>query len=528
MKLFGRILCLLLLLSLFSFQLSCRTGSPKSCSAWIKKLHNPARARDAIRNLGDLKCKEGLSALESLIDEGQYISEILGAVKQINEPRASVSILRKSLASLESGPTAASIIEDWKLADLKNDLVEILKSEKNPKLKKPVLKALLAMEDYAPYEDLFIKLLTDDPNTQGIGVNILAAEALGKLRSAKAIESLIIGLFVQTQKGEKMYVPCRKAMVNIGAPAVEPLISTLKGNNEKLAAYAKKIGLYDWQWIDGPEIVQVLSDIRDPRIVVPLVEAMGKSLEPPSGDDRVLEVWKVTEQNRITMSMLALANVGDDVIVPKAVEIITTANNDAKQRLDTASTLALIGTTKSVNALFDIYKKEKDDRFKSPLLLPLAIALDNAHYKDFVAMTSKEKSPLIKERLEGNEPESVEVRDHISVVKECEANADCYLKKFEEGNTTQKKKASLILTHLALNGAMDKTKVLVTFFTQFPKIKPTEVDLRRFILIGISKLGNKNNVADVEKLIKSDKEQKGAGFWIDELEMMIPALRNKI
>ena len=71
-------------------------------------------------------------------------------------------------------------------------------------------------------------------------------------------------------------------------------------------------------------------------------------------------------------------------------------------------------------------------------------------------------------------------------------------------------------------------KGLKALIERYPSVDPVlAVDLRRFITLSIWRLGNKGVVPEIKALLKADKERKGAGYWVDELETLIPALAAK-
>ncbi|MBM4386990.1 MAG: HEAT repeat domain-containing protein [Deltaproteobacteria bacterium] len=503
---------------------SCSKGDPTTCKGWTKKLKSPVKAGDAVRNLGDMRCKDSIPKLEELFTLGSYQSEILQAIKAIHEPAASVSILKKGLAIPEVSSLASSVVEDFNLKELVPDLMNILNGDKDFKGRKNALQALVKIEEtnLAAYEDLLIKLVRDDPNVQGVMVNALAAESLGKIKSKKAVNHLIIGMFMQTQKGEKFYTKCRKALNAIGSDAVEPLLDTLKGNNPELKEYAQKTNMHGWQWTDSPEVMQVIGDLRDTKAVAQVVENLGKELVMPVGvDAKVVDAWKVTEQNRITMCMIALGNFGDDSVITKAKDIILNTDNDAKQRLDTATALALIGSDASISALLDIYSKEKDSRFRAPLLVPLSLALNFKNLAQFDKIASGEKSELVLDRLKGDSLEAKEIKDYLSVVRDCKDDLSCLLEKLKTGTPLQQKKAAISLAHIGNKDTLDD------LIERYPATSPQDVDLRRFLMMGFWRMGDRNLAAELQKLIAADKEKKGAGYWVDEMEALAYALERK-
>jgi hypothetical protein len=53
------------------------------------------------------------------------------------------------------------------------------------------------------------------------------------------------------------------------------------------------------------------------------------------------------------------------------------------------------------------------------------------------------------------------------------------------------------------------------------------VDLRRFILLAVFRLGDRSAVPELKALRKADSERKGAGYWVDELDVQIAVMENR-
>ena len=119
-----------------------------------------------------------------------------------------------------------------------------------------------------------------------------AAEILGKIKDARAIEPLIKQLNNQMNGVDEVAV---EALVNIGKPAVTPLIAALKDKNKRIRAY----------------VAETLGKIKDVRAVEPLLKTLGDE----NDDDWVRGKTAV-----------ALGKIKD----VRAVEpLITMLNNDA-------------------------------------------------------------------------------------------------------------------------------------------------------------------------------------------------------
>jgi HEAT repeat protein len=516
---------------------SCRKGTPTTCEGWAKLLKSPARSRDAIKNLGDLgtNCKSQVKDLEAIFDQSPFKEEILQTVRVIRAGDESVGILTKALNIPRTAVLAAAVAEELQSEKLKQPLLEVLTTDKALPARENALKALVAIEkgEMKAHEDLLIKLLRTDPDVHGIGVNAFAAKLLGDMRSEKATSDLIVAMFLRSQRGGQLYTPVRKALAKIGKPAVAPLVAIAVGNEEgfeglfkDLRETAKKEGVYDWQWQEGPEVVQVLSDIADKDAAPALAQSIAKVLNPPVGvDDRVLRLWQVAQQNRITMCMMGLWKIGDASLIEKLKAVILNPDNDAKQRLDTASATALLPDFVGVSAVLDVFRKSKDSRFKAPLVKPISLGVDWAHLKEWEALAAGEKSELVKERLEGDSPEATEYKDTMKVLKDCASgDADCLISRLKDGSTPERVKAAILLGSIQKG---DKAKALSALLEVYPTVDPLNTDLRRFILLSIYRLGDKRTVQDLNRLLKSDEERKGAGYWIDELETLIPAMARK-
>ena len=331
-----------------------------------------------------------------------------------------------------------------------------------------------------------------------------------------------------------MYIPVRKALARIGLPAVEPIIGVLQNDTEKagkiiedLKALAKRQGMFDWQWQEGPEMYQVLSDIGDPRAAEVFADGLAKELVPPVGvDERVLRLWQSVQQNRITMCMMGLWKVGRPELIPKLVDVVLNPDNDAKQRLDTATAIALMPGGVGAETMLKLFRKAKDPRFRAPLVKPISLALDWDTLPKFKKLLKREKSELVLARVRGESPEAKEYLSFVSVIEQCKkADTDCLVSKLKGKDKKAAMKAAILLS---VTKGIDKKKALDAMFELYPQTNPgLDIDLRRFILLGIWRLGDASHVKSLQRLLKSDKERKGAGYWVDEIETMLPGLERK-
>ncbi len=516
-----------------TLETGCVKGTPTTCNGWAKLLRSPVNGKKAIKESGELHCVDSLPILLELFPTSQFKDDILAAVRNINEPLASVELLTVALQDPDSAPQAAAVAEDFAIPELRKPLIEVLTTSDAPKARHNAINALAKIDkdNLKQHEKLFIQLLRNDPNLQGIQVNAAAARLLGEIGSEEAIPHLIMGMFIKTQRGEKMYTAARKALARIGPKVVEPLVAVQANDRsqhgpmiEELANTASRLGMNEWEWQDGPEIYQVLGDLRETSAAPAIAKSLAKPLNPPVGvDDRVTRSWQITQQNRITMAMLALWNVGSPEIIPQLKEIIVNPDNDAKLRLDTATALGMLPGYAGMPALLDIYKTSKLQTFRAPLLKPVAMGISWDELPALEKMLKADKSELVVARTTGEE--SGEFQSMISVLQKCAKNdVDCLIGVLKGEDIVASQKAAILLSNVKGDHSRKALDALLTFY---PTVNPKETDLRRFLIIGIWRLGDKSTVKDVERLIQADKEAKGGGFWVDELEPLLFALQRR-
>lgn len=134
-------------------------------------------------------------------------------------------------------------------ADEVDTLIQKLK-DKESDVRSEAAMALGKIKDPRAVEPLIAALKDVNPDVRRI-----AAEALGEINDARAVEPLIAAL-----RGELGDVQKRAAgsLAKIGAPAVKPLIATLKDKDPNV----RKV------------VAHVLEEINDARAVKPLIDAL--------------------------------------------------------------------------------------------------------------------------------------------------------------------------------------------------------------------------------------------------------------
>ena len=150
-----------------------------------------------------------------------------------------------------------------------------------------------------------------------------AADALGEIKDNRAIKPLIDAL----DNPNIVRMGASDSLVNIGSPAVEPLIATLKDNkNFEVRSY----------------VAMTLGKIKDVRAIKPLIDAM-------RDDQNSFDVRDVSSNS--------LGNFG-----APAVEQLITALKDKNRyvREGAANALGIIKDVRAIEPLIKVLKNEKD------------------------------------------------------------------------------------------------------------------------------------------------------------------------
>lgn len=498
------------LLSMGGLFSGCFESEEPTCAYWVPKLQSPSKGDKALDMVEELKCTEALPELDKMFEQGQNREKIVRMVKQLDDRKGAVPILKKALKVRKTVKLAAGIVQDWKLTDVRPELEDILLKPKLPEARAEALKALLAVDKPQALEDLLIAVAGGDINVQGRKVTAMAIEELGRMHSKKSLPTLVRAAFARSTRGEKVYQVVRQALAKIGLDAVPLLVDTVAGKNKDLIQFARDNGIFEWEWKEGPEIIQLLSDTLDPRVAKPIVANMHMNLAPPVGlSEANAEAWRKAQVNRFTTIMLGLGHVGATEAIEPLIAVIKDKDaDDVNQRLKAASALAYIGTPAAVDAVFTLFEAEENPLVKSQLVFPVSEALDAAHLEQFDKLKDiKKPSSRIKNSLEDET-----VKGYLPVVRECKTDAGCLIKKLDSKNKWETVKACILLMRGTYG---ERDTVIKALLGRFAKADKGEIDIRRFTLMALTRLGDDKTGRELLEI--ADQQPKGDKYWPGEL-----------
>lgn len=510
-----------------SFALTAATGcggSESTCVVWTEKLASSGEIEKALGKIGDMKCKEAGPVLKQLFDDGLLQDAILDVLVKIDDGPTALPILRSALVIKQTSRQAATLSKDWKLSDTRPELVRILSEDTFMEARDAAFDTLLSFDPASQHEDLMIALALNDPNRQVIDINRRAIEELGKMGSKKAIPTLVKALFLRSQKGLDAYAHARFALARAGdATVVDALVRLLEGKNPELVEFATRNGFEPWEITSTPKVIQVLSDALDPRATDALVADMAAEIKPPEVDDRTFERWARDKSDRFLLTSFAFAYMGPDTAVGPLGAIFRDPKADVmRQRVNAARALSMIGSEAAQDVLIRAWNDELVvEVLKAGTLEIVALAVDDRRLADWDRMLGvlgpndpKPKKPFelsesVKQVLEENE----QIRSYIGVVRECQGDSACYLKKLKSEIQHEQVKAIAVLSRGRF-GATPEIKAAL--LEAFDKAEKAHIDTKRYALMGLTRLGNQ---ADGDDLIKRGEAllEAGDNFWGGEL-----------
>lgn len=487
---------ILVLMGLVAILTACSHGEESECSKYVSLLggDNPKAVFESVT---EKKCQDAVPALKKLFDprQGKYNKEILRVISDIWDPSSAtfkteaakfpkrkseyVDILRMALQIPETAALAATLAEEWKLMDLKKDLRALLETDATsaqPQFMEaygPTFKALSSDQMGGFTEELegvYITLLNNSSDVQGIEVNKLAAVALGAVKSSnpEAIKALIRGLFIVSKSGGTVFKESLDSLLAIGSPAVPFLVDIVMAlpgddNVRYMEEFAVKNAISEWKWRKGMRVPMLLAQMRDERAAAALIRDISQPvIEPPNLPDNLKMDWTITQTNRIKFDSWGLMSVFHPGVALEALRSMRDRNVEGSARLQLALALSFAYTPEARDTLFRVVyepelweeelteeeeaaaeakrKKENlpavanESDFVIRFLQTVAYATDYSGLVKFndvfvegfdESFGDVEKPEDIQEKLE-----QIDIKVLLKVPAACKRNLDCYINVF--------------------------------------------------------------------------------------------------
>jgi hypothetical protein len=547
-----------LLILVLSLQVGCLKAAPEDteteegraaiCEYWPEKLTVAAKVERALALIREAECSSALPKLEELFDNDTERARVIDAVRDIGDRSGSVGILRKALGDSSLAQKAATIVSDWKLTELKPELIKLVTAEGSIAHRRSGLNALLSISSAQEHEDLLITLATANPNLQDLQVHEKAVKALAAIGSKKGAGAMVTAAFLRNQVKRHIYPSARLALSKIPRSAVKSLALVATGDLEILNQMASELSIPQWELSEGQFVTQLLADTLDADAGPVLAQNLSKPHIKPVGvsesecpkNPKGLKCsqfmkWTQYTVNRRTFASLGLGKVEpNDMSVPILVKLATN-NADTidtvSHRLAAANALSYMGTAAAIRGLFEAWDMEPDwnrdpkdaDKradFLALLVRPLAISIG---YGDLPEFDKRLKNPEkytswaehVKDRIKLPGPQGV-----LKALRDCKTTASCWLKRLDDPEKDVFLKAVVMLAR-GLANKVDARQALLARLAKTTDAR-TDVDYRTFCLMGLARVGDARTG---EKLIEmANSPAVGEAFWKQEFTVLGNAL----
>ncbi len=565
-----------LLVATLSVLPACQRGE-KSCryySLVMERSEDPDERKNAIQDIRNmttadqLKCDDDkvFARFDAIVEkDAKFRAMLIEALESVGKAseklrERTMPVLTKGLGFDDSAPLVANIVRNWRVES--NDsgkdwyppkatvdaLGAALRRVKDGTVKGNLLESLwLSLPDdkaRAGFEDLLIELADTDPAQQSVLVNLRAMKYLTALRtkSDAAFNAYLHGIFRKDAANSETYGQARLALAVIPPEKVLPkLLGIFEGKDEEFKKWAKEVGLFDWEWQEGPKLAQTLGDLHDPAAAAALVTRAAKMIDASEeGTPKTYAAlkagfpWGSYITSRLQLTMWGLASMGEG-LTPVAEQIGTLASTQGptvEQRTMPFIGLAVSGASGAWPAMIKAMKT-MDAAERGDFMTPMSYVVEPQHLEEWNSVIVADKSEGVQIALA-----DATIKGRLAVVEACKAQTDaagdekaklmalggCYAGFLRTGDNIAKEKAVIGLIHL-LNKDVDTIPVLVEAYA---KTQPSDATLRQLMWVGFKLGARTRHIPMLYKLQQEQVQIPNNETWDWEFDILLNHLTTKV
>ena len=470
---------------------------PKDPQTWIAKLRKPEHANAAVRKLVDLNDPVAVKPLCDLFKDfpsatilkaiisfksGDSVPTLIEALDFQEDRYHNATLAAEALADLGAKEAVPALINllDRKLS---------IKSRAN-KAKVSAIAALAKLGGDQAVPAL-IKIAEGRPEYQDFYLNKRAVMALGTMRAEAAVPVLIRALFMQSTLQGTSFPQARVALVQIGKPAVAPLIAALKGEDEDLNKMAKELEFKPG--VIKYKTTMVLGDLR-------AKDAVGTLL-------RLLASADLAQGNNVMGVVEALGKLRDPAAVAPLISLLRNTKADYKLRIQACAALTVLGDKRAIAPLLETAEKGYVNGGYWNLREAAALAYSRIVGSEAAKGVDRLNAVLLDPATKDYKQTQAVLQEAIDRTKlaiECKDDVSCYANKLSDTKLSlaQREKAGIMVGILP-----GGEKVLSKLVAALPVREPI---LRQFYLESAKNIGKATDndlVAVLRKLVAKDSKR---------------------
>lgn len=567
---------LVALLAAATLSSGCQRGE-KSCryySLVLERSEDPSERKNAIEEIkrmstaDQLKCDDDkvFARFTKIIEEdAKYRSSVVEALDSVGKAseklrERSQVLLAKALGFDDAVPVAANIVRQWRVEaheagkewfpdkTVTDALGAALRRVKDGEMKATLLESLwLSLQDdkaRAPYVDLLVELADTDPSQQTVMVNIRALKYLTSMRvkTDAAFNAYLHGLFLKDAANAEIYGAARLALAVIPKEKVLPkILGMFEQKDEDFKKWAKDVGLFEWEWQEGPKLAQILQDLHDPSTAQALVTRAAKAIDASEeGTPKTFGIvkrgfpWGSYITSRLQLTMWAIASMGEGAgEVAEAIgTLAATQGPTVEQRTMPFIGLSISGSSKAWPAMLKAFETISPQE-RADFMTPMSYAVEPENLGDWERVIVADKSEGTQTALA--DPTIV---GRLKVVTACKEQMDaaadqnaklmalgaCYAGFLKTGDNIAKEKAAIGLVHLLAKGV----DTIPALLQGYEKTSPTDSTIRQVMWCGFRAAAETRHIPMLYKVQQEQVQIPNNQTWDWEFDILLNHLATRV
>lgn len=368
-----------------------------------------------------------------------------------------------------------------------------------------MLRALGALRTPAA-TPILTRIATTQSEEQNFLINRLAAEQLGAVAGAEAVEPMIkaLYLFAPNNPAMRMNDVAAEVLVRIGRPALDPLLRTLRGENEEANAIAQA-------YIDAvrQRNEEAAAQMSVPQIVgAEATYALGslgfrEALEPllaeTQAEDQFRRVNAAIALVRLNLEPSDLARVREALL-----NVYRGVPDDYQGVAFKAQLIAAMRSLYDPGFLPFFLEQAKDTDQQPPVRLEAVTAYALLANKSEMQQLTRwlaqaEDDPYYTNFQQGTEKA-------IAVANECDEDVSCYIAKLDDSDKDVVRKAAFMLGRLG-RGNEQVINALVE------KLGHSDVEVRLSAISALDRVATSGSQAAIDKIDELRRTEEGRAVW---------------
>lgn len=447
---------------------------------------------------------------------------ILQLLEELRDPRALPALIDalqwQQEVSEEGAVTAARTLTKIDIpADKKGEVIagiskalERVQGSRgiDNRMRKAFIEALGTLKDKRA-ADTLVKVMLSQDQSQNFLFNILAGQQLIAIAEEEHVPALIKALYVSDPENPAMRMNdvAASALVAVGRPALQPLIETLRGNNQDANEMVKQFIASIRQ--KNPEAA---ADLKVGTLVASEAGYTLGKLGFREAVKPLIDETKDDDLDRAFSGALALVSINrepndEGPIVEAMVDVYKRSPKQQRPQLLVA--MRHLYADKVMPFLLDVAQTSDPE-------LPAVQVYGYVSYANLANKSEAQALKRIFDREVRLRPHLKDFQAAIAAADECDKDVKCWTGKLQDKDTVVVRKALNMLARYARGNEEAINKAVELFGHD-------DLEVRNEAVYAVDSMATKGSKAAVEKIDKLQAEEEGRSIWSNFQREALPA-----